>query len=128
MERDLLLVVGTLGGALIGSFSTIIITLITKNSEERKHFRGLVINTAFESWKSRVEMAKIQSSHHNVQILPLDNYIVHMLKISELVFSKKINKENIENILKEADEISDIANNYKYRKDKLENKSSSTKV
>lgn len=122
MESDILLVVGTLGGAIIGSLSTVFITFITKKSEERKHFKGLVINTAFESWKSNVELSKIQSKNRDVNILPLDTYIVHMLKVSELIFSNKINKTNIEKILNEADEITKIAVDYKIHQDELKNR------
>ncbi len=121
MDSEILLIIGTLGGAIIGSLSTIFITFITKKSEERKHFKGLVVNTAFESWKSNLELSKIQSKSRDVKILPLDTYIVHMLKVSELVFANKINKNNIEKILSEADEITKIAVNYKIHQDELKN-------
>jgi gas vesicle protein len=113
---EYLAVIGTLAGAFIGSLSALLITWITKRSEERKHFRELVIKTALEHYKEQVEVSKIQRQTHPVQILPLDIYIIHMLKFSELALIKKIDTSNVEKILAEAEEITNIAIKYKEKK------------
>jgi hypothetical protein len=113
IKPEMLAVLGTLVGALIGSLSTLLITWLNKKSDERKHLRELVVNAAIESWKQHVSAAVAKNI--SVAIMPLDTYIIHMIKFSELILDKEINASNIEKKLAEITEVVNKAEEYKRR-------------
>ena len=113
IRPELIAVIGTLAGALIGSLSTLFITWLNKKSEERRHVRELVVNAAIESWKQHVSVAVAKNIA--VGIMPLDTYIIHMIKFSELILDKKINASNIEEKLAEVTKVVNKAEEYKRR-------------
>ena len=120
ISPGLLAVLGTLVGVAIGSGSTLAATLISKRSDERKHLRELVMNAAIVNWKTAIEVG--QASGKGGKILPLSLYIVHMLKISDLISSGKIDRSSILAVLKEADEA--LEEGLKYVLDKEKSKTS----
>ncbi len=110
ISPGLLAVLGTLVGVAIGSGSTLVATLISKRSEERKHLRELVMNAAIVQWKTAIEVGK--ASGMGGKIDPLSLYIVHMLKISDLISSGKIDQSSVTAVLKEADEVFEEGRKY----------------
>jgi len=70
-----LAVVGTLSGAFLGGFFSAIIAFINRRSEERKHFREIVVKTALENWK---HVSQISAA---TRIPPLTDFIYHMMKM-----------------------------------------------
>jgi hypothetical protein len=78
------------------------ITRLTKESEERKHQRELVISAAIENWKHQLEIAK--ASPGVKAIRPLDDYIIHMVALSDLLLQKPLHKDEIPERLNELQE------------------------
>lgn len=97
------------GGSLVGVIN-FAINFVNKKSEERRHLREIAFNTAFKYWKQHCDHALEQQKLQDRQseILPLDAYVIHILKLSEILLDKKTNKENIEAKLKEIHEIGEI--------------------
>ncbi len=111
MKPEVLAVLGTLAGALIGSISTLFITWLNKKSEERRHLREITVNAAIESWKQHVSVAI--SKNVRAQIMPLDVYIIHMMKFAEVILDKRIDSSNIEEKLAEVSKVINKAEEYK---------------
>ena len=109
--------IGTIGGALIGSLSTALIAFLSHRSEERKHLRQLIIGTAVENWKQSIEVTKFDTSRKHKFIVPLDNYIIHMMKLSELVNEGSITPEKATRKLREIEELVDTLVRYRDKKE-----------
>ena len=92
-----------LGGSFITGFIAIWMNRQNRFSEEKKHLRQLLFNTAIENWKTRVDMIKETGG----TVMPLDSFIVHMIKLSE-IFNENITKDNIPSKIKEIREITDV--------------------
>ena len=92
-----------LGGSFIAGFIAIWMNRQNRFSEEKKHLRQLLFNTAIENWKTRVDMIKETGG----TVMPLDSFIVHMIKLSE-IFNENITKDNIPSKIKEIREITDV--------------------
>lgn len=73
---------------IIGSLLTLITTWLTKRSEERRYFQGLIVNTAIANWKRSCETLN-QSSGGNRFYMPLDHYLLHMVRFSEMFLKEK---------------------------------------
>lgn len=116
-----ILVLITTGSALLGVIVTSIFNLLTtriiKASEERKHQREIVINAAIANWRQQLELAKAGS---NVQVIrPLDDYIVHMVAISQILLEKPINKAVVTERLNELQELVDVVDSYRNSRTRL---------
>lgn len=98
----LLIASGTLAGVVITSLFNLINTRIAKKSEERKHQRELIINTALESRRQAIELARLSPSPQ--AILPLDDFIIHMVALSEIVLEKKMDKATLAARMNELEE------------------------
>jgi L-cystine uptake protein TcyP (sodium:dicarboxylate symporter family) len=92
----------SLAGVVITSIFNLLNTRITKKSEEIRHRRELVINAAIENWKQQMEQYKIHQQP--MRLVPLDVYIVHMLKFTEVILNNEITPANIEEKMKEVEE------------------------
>lgn len=79
-----------LAGAIVASLTSLFTTLITKRSEERRHYRELVINAAIENWKQVIALTPPEQT-----IEPLDDYIIHMMKLYDEVLAKKLAPEQL---------------------------------
>jgi len=64
---------------------------LTKRSEERRHLREVAFATALENWKYVTEAARAAGE----PALPLDVYLLHMVKLSELLSEKRLDRETI---------------------------------
>lgn len=83
-----------LAASVAGLFSTItaiVVIVYTKRSDERRHLRELIVRTAIENWKEVGEVARRAGANH----MPLDVYIVHMLKFSEIMTRKNVTPEDL---------------------------------
>jgi hypothetical protein len=83
-----------LAASIAGFFSTvtaIVVIIYTKRSEERRHFRELIVRTAIENWKLADEAARQARADR----WPLDVYIIHMLKFSEIITKKNLTPEEL---------------------------------
>lgn len=96
-----LVVLATLGGAIVGTLPGIISTFVNKKSDEKKQFNEMVVKAATESWKTHVE-------HASGGILPLEHYIIHTSKMCDLALNGKINTKNAKQKLSEIDSLMTI--------------------
>jgi len=97
-------VAGTLGGAFITGIITYGINRTNKKSEERKHLREVIVNTAIENWKQDYDAAI--KTGQGIKLAPLESYIIHMTKLSDILFDPdKITSKKLISKLKEVDDI-----------------------
>jgi hypothetical protein len=91
-----------LGAGISGFFSTVTTIWVlkaSKRSEERRHLRDLIVRTAVENWKAGDEAAKLAREPR----LPLDVYIIHMLKFADLLTKPNLTAEDVRrNVVDEA--------------------------
>ncbi|MDP2231187.1 hypothetical protein [Methylotenera sp.] len=106
LTSEELTVIGTLGGAFIVALSTTIISIVNKRSEEKKHFRELVVKTASEHW---LNVAQITTA---TTMPPLTDYIVHTVKMCDLALNNKLTSENVKTKLHEISNLMDILNDH----------------
>ena len=88
--RTLIIIVS---GAFIGSISTVLVSLINKRSEERKHYREIVIKTAVENYKVHVDICKYNKQETEQD--PLDSYILHMMILFDTLSFRKMTRKKV---------------------------------
>lgn len=97
MDKPILIalvgVMGTLGGTVIGALTAIVVAWINKKYEDRRALRELAVRTGMENWKNMFEVAKLQGG--GCWIPPLDDFIVHMLLVSEKLLNQKLTPDEI---------------------------------
>lgn len=84
MSPQTALIIGTamgLSGTIVNTIAQFVTTKRAKQSEERKHFRALVIGSAIETWKHQ--------SRRSVGAVNLEAHIIRMMKFSELFIDQK---------------------------------------
>jgi hypothetical protein len=110
-------VVSALGGGLVVGILNIINNWFNKRFEERKHNKELMLNLAVQHWKQSSEIfLESMKKGQRSSLQPLDSYIVHMMKLAE-VLGTKINKDELVSKLKEVDEVVSIVEDYHQEKD-----------
>lgn len=102
LDATKIAVLGTLGGAVIAGICTVTVAFINKRSEERKHFRELVIKTASDNWKYVAENST------STVMPPLHTYIVNTVQMCDLALSKNLSPEEVKQKLKASSKIMDI--------------------
>jgi hypothetical protein len=84
-------VIAAIVGAGVGGFVTLFGQWLTRRSEERRHIRQLVVQTAIENWRFTSDAAeKLAASGYPVDRYPLDSFVLHMLKLSEVLDERRI--------------------------------------
>jgi hypothetical protein len=96
---------GTALGARASGATAIFITHITKRSEERRQLREIAFKTAINNWDYVCKL----SAQYGVATLPLEVFIIHMLKLSELLTSGDVTEENLVAKLQEVRRFTKIA-------------------
>jgi hypothetical protein len=102
MNPTELAVFGTLGGAFIAGLFAAIAAIINKRSEEKRHFRELVVKTAAEHWRLVAEISTAS------KMPPLTTYIVHTVKMCDLALNTKLTAANIKPKLDEITALLDV--------------------
>lgn len=85
-------VAAAIAGSLITGITAWVISMGNRKSELERTRTQAMITAAIESWRISIELAKGQQA----TISPLDAYILHMYKFSNIVFDPTTNQENIE--------------------------------
>lgn len=80
-----------LSGLLVGICSSWILAVINRRYDDRRHLREVAFSTAVENWKYVTEAARAA----NEPALPLDVYLLHMVKLSEILSEKHLNRQAI---------------------------------
>lgn len=96
-------VVSAIGSSLVTAFVVLWTARLNRKTEEKKHLRSLLFNTAIENWKTQVGIIKETGG----SIVPIDSFIIHMFKLSEIL-DEEITKENIPTKIKKIREITDV--------------------
>jgi hypothetical protein len=111
MKTEVLVAIVGLGGVAIGSLSTLALTFLNRRFDDRRHLRQLAIETAVQYWKQNIEIgnATAKLTGQNVNINPLDTYIVHMLQLAEMISDKRITADNIQDDLARIHKVTDAA-------------------
>jgi hypothetical protein len=95
-------VIAAIVGAGVGGFVTLFGQWLTRRSEERRHIRQLVVQTAIENWRFTSDAAeKLAASGYPVDRYPLDSFVLHMLKLSEVLDERRITPELVSKKLRE---------------------------
>lgn len=89
----LIVALSSLTGVVITSIFNLLNTRISKASEERRHQREIIIKAAIDNWKQAAEIAL--ASPDPEKIYPLDAYIIHMIKFSELLVDKNLDSSKV---------------------------------
>jgi O-acetylhomoserine/O-acetylserine sulfhydrylase-like pyridoxal-dependent enzyme len=106
--------IAAIGSSIVTAFVVLWTARQNRKTEEKKHLRGLLFNTAIENWKTRMGIIKDLGG----SVMPIDSFIIHMLKLSEIL-NEDITKENILKKIKEIREIVDAMEaTYKELRDK----------
>jgi KaiC/GvpD/RAD55 family RecA-like ATPase len=92
-------------GAVSSGATAIIILLINKRSEERRNLRELAMKAALENW---LYMSKA-AADYGAERLPIDVFVVHMLKLSEALTSRDLTADNLAAKLREVQRFTRIA-------------------
>ena len=92
-------------GALSSGLTAVVILLITKRSEERRHLRELAMKGALENWRVVSESAARAGEPR----LPLDVYLVHMFTLAQALSSADLSPENLPTKLREVQRLTSIA-------------------
>lgn len=114
MKNEYILLIGTLGGALIGFLSSIFTMWISKYYENKKAYRNLLIETGLKNWEGAKEFALTKGGN----LYPLDSFIIHQSKLLKLIDDDKLTKENLKKLLEELKELNEV---FKENTEKIEN-------
>ena len=102
-------VIAALGGAVVVGAAGLINNLINQKAEEQKHVRSLIFNAAIENWKMQWEWGKLKREDDlDPFLLPLDASLLHMSKLSNMLFTQNINADNLEDHIRDMSKFSDL--------------------
>jgi hypothetical protein len=123
MKTEILIALVSLGGVALGSLSTLAVTFLNRRFDDRRHLRQVAIEAAVQNWKQDIEIANTigKLTRQNVGINPLDTYIIHMLQLAELMSSKGITAENVQDKLARIYEITDAVSESAKNRAKTQN-------
>lgn len=104
-------VLGAIVGGGVAGLIAAISQWLTRRSEERRALRQLVMQAAIENWKHTAEAAKhiAASQRGGVTVYPLDGFIIHMLKLVEVLDAHRITPEDVRRIMREVQAVGDAA-------------------
>jgi len=112
---EILPVIGTLGGTLLGVLSTLGGLWIKHKYESKNEMRRIILESAIANWKEAIGIAKHNSidNSKDTKVWPLDTFIIQMYKIIASLEKGKLDKDKIRQILQEKKEIQEV---YRYQK------------
>jgi gas vesicle protein len=103
MDPTIALLIGTLIGAVVGTFGTIFVAVLTNRSQERRQLRELALNAALANWERAYEEAKRRADAGTASLVwSLDEYLVHSILLIQLLTNRRLTKDNIADNLREA--------------------------
>ncbi len=107
----LITAVSTLIGVSVTSYFNLRTTRLTKESEERKHHKEIVIKAAIENWKQVAEL--LLKSYPSFEMPPLEIYLLHMSKTADIIFDPSTDVANIKQRMDEVSRILDVVSETK---------------
>jgi hypothetical protein len=95
-------VIAAIVGAGVGGFVTLLGQWLSRRSEERRHLRQLVMQAAIENWRFTSDAAaKLAQAGYPVDRYPLDSFLLHMLKLSEVLNERHLTPDLVRTKLQE---------------------------
>lgn len=99
-------VVSALAGGVLVGIINFAMRWQDRKAEEKRHFQELIFKTAVEEWKQHCTLAiETMKAGKKTVIEPLVTYLVHLIKVSEMLIDGKITKENLSQKLAEVNEL-----------------------
>lgn len=93
-------------GGVIGAGASLLTTWLRQRSDERRHYRELLVSLALESWKQSIGFLQpLQKSGATVDFPPIDGYLIHSAMLADLIVAGKLDKATIERSLSEIHEV-----------------------
>jgi Na+-transporting NADH:ubiquinone oxidoreductase subunit NqrC len=105
----IIVAVSSLAGVIVTSIFNYLNNREARRSEERRHQKQLIIQAAIENWKQQIEVYK---GIPQVSIPPLDAYIIHMVKFTELILEGDLTIVNFKAKMDEVTNLSKAASTY----------------
>ena len=99
--------VGTILGVIITSFIQARTNRLNRESEERKHYREIVVKAAIENWKQTIEAMKGTGA----TVLPLESFMASVSKAADVILDPTTDEKNLAERLQKADAFVEIAEN-----------------
>jgi hypothetical protein len=115
MKPELITLIGTLSGAIVGFLGSIAITWIRSKTEERKHQRELIFQAGIENYRQAFELTLRQGG----ELSPIEDFLINMAKFFELFKGNKIDSTSIERHLKEMDELNKKISEFRDKQSKV---------
>lgn len=112
MEEAKLVLIGTLGGAALGVISTIFITWIKEHYREKDRKRKIVFETALQDWTAKKDLAfqKMEKDGKPFTLQPFEAFLISNIKMTEVLFNKEINPEELQKALSESRKLIKVLN------------------
>ena len=106
MQPGIIALISALGGIFISQVFNLIITLIRKNSENKKEIMKQIVSTSMDQWKQSFELAKLKKG--KAELMPLISYIITNSMTADLIGKKSVSDEEIKAFYKERDRINSL--------------------
>ena len=104
-------VLSAMTGVIVGGIIPGVISYVTLKSQERKQHRELIFSAAVENFKQACEMARTTGG----QVMPLDDFLIHMAKLSEIVINKKFDDSSVEKYLQQLNDLMKRIENWRLK-------------
>ena len=101
IDASLVVILSAIVSGLCSAITAIGIVAFTKRSDERRHLRELIMRTAVENWKLVTQIAH----ESKLPLMPLDVYLLHMLKFSEILLTKNITPDEIDEKIRDVNTV-----------------------
>lgn len=101
--NEILILIGTLGGAIVGAIAGFIGAWIREKHETKRRMRELVIKTAIDEWTQLFNFT--QSQTKKTELFPLTAYIAHHTLLIEAVLNEKFDIEKFKKAIEQSNEV-----------------------
>jgi hypothetical protein len=100
--------IGTIVGVIIANSIQARTNRLNRESEERKHYREIVVKAAIENWKQTIEALKGTGGH----VLPLECFMASVSKAADVIFDPTTDETNLAERLEKASTFVEIAETF----------------
>ena len=95
-------VLGVVLGALLSGCISLLHLYISNHFQNRRHMREIMFRAAVDSWKqdAAIKAEKLKAGLPFQEPAPLDHYIIHLVKLSEVMDDGDMTVDNIADKIK----------------------------
>ena len=109
MTSEIMLLIGTLGGAFIGAITTISTTWIMKHYENKKMYHQLLMETGIKNWEGAKDWSiNLLKDGQSSKLYPLELFIVHHSKIIQLIMDNNLTPETLKKVRHDMEEFNKV--------------------